>query len=45
MVSVVGFLVLAAFICTLLNAIGRVPIWIAVLFLCIVALMGVIPLK
>jgi hypothetical protein len=45
MLSVSGFLIVAAFICTILAAVppSRVPLWVAVLFLCIVALLGVLP--
>ena len=43
--SVVRLLALAAFLCIIGTAMGRVPIWVAVLLLTIVALMGVLPLR
>jgi len=44
MLTVIGLLVLAAFIVTLLNAIGKAPLWVAVLLLVIVHLLGLVPL-
>ena len=41
--SVVLLLVVAAFICTVVSAIGRCPLWIAVLLLCVAMLVGVLP--
>jgi hypothetical protein len=33
-------LVVAALICTIISAIGRLPLWVAVLLLCLVPLIG-----
>jgi len=44
MLTVIGLLVLAAFIVTLLNAIGKAPLWVAVLLLVIVHLVALVPL-
>ena len=38
----VAFLVIAAFIVTLVAAWGKVPLWVAVLLLCVVALLQVL---
>ncbi len=43
MMTVTGFLVVAAFICTIANALGKCPLWIAVLLLCIAMLLGILP--
>lgn len=43
--SIVLLLVLAAFVVTVAAAMGRAPLWVAVLLLVIVALMQVIPIK
>lgn len=45
MLSVIGFLIVAAFICTIVSAIGRAPLWVAVLLLCVVELLRVLPLR
>lgn len=44
MLSVLGFLVLAAFIATIVHAIGKCPLWIAVLLLCVIELLRILPL-
>ena len=44
MLSVIGFLVIAAFIATIVSAIGRCPLWIAVLLICVVELLRILPL-
>lgn len=44
MLTVIGFLVAAAFICTIISALGRSPLWVAVLLLCIVELVRILPL-
>jgi hypothetical protein len=44
MFSVIGFLVLAAFICAIASALGKCPLWIAVILLCIVELILTLPL-
>lgn len=44
-VSVIGFLALAAFILTLLSAAGyRPPLWVAVLLLSLIELLRLLPL-
>lgn len=45
MLTVLGFLIVSAFICTLVSAIGRCPLWVPTLLLCVVALLQVLPLK
>lgn len=41
--SVALLLVVAAFICTVLDAIGKCPLWVAVMLLCVAVLLGVMP--
>jgi len=41
--SVVLLLVVAAFICAVLEAIGRCPGWVPTLLLCVAVLLGVLP--
>jgi hypothetical protein len=43
--TVVLLLVIAAFLVTIASAIGKAPLWVAVLILTIVALLQVMPLK
>lgn len=43
MLTVTLLLVLAAFACTVLAAIGRAPLWVAVLLLCVVHLLAILP--
>lgn len=43
MLTVMLLLVLAAFVCTVASAIGKCPLWIAVLFLVVIHLLGVLP--
>lgn len=43
MLTVTLLLVLAAFICTVASAIGKCPLWVAVLLLCVVHLFAVLP--
>lgn len=38
--SITLALVVAALICTILSAIGRLPLWVPVLLLCLVPLLG-----
>jgi hypothetical protein len=42
--TVLAVLVVAAFICTIVSAIGKCPLWVAVVLLCIVELMRILPL-
>jgi hypothetical protein len=41
--SVVLLLGVAAFIATIVSALGKCPLWIPVLLLCVVVLLGVMP--
>jgi len=43
MLSVSLVLVLAAFVCTIGAAMGRIPVWIAVLLLCVAYLLVLLP--
>jgi hypothetical protein len=43
--TVIMFIVLAAFICAVVSAIGRCPLWVSVILLCIAELLRVIPLR
>jgi hypothetical protein len=46
MISVLVFLVIAAFVCAVLSAAtSYVPLWVSVVLLCVVALIQVLPLK
>ncbi len=45
MITVVFLLVLAAFICTIASAIGKCPLWVSVLLLCVVELVRAVPLR
>ena len=44
MVTVIGFLVVAAFISTVVSALGRCPMFVPVLLLCVVELLRILPL-
>lgn len=44
MVTVIGVLVLSAFICAVASAAGKVPLWVAVILLCLVELLRILPL-
>jgi hypothetical protein len=43
MLTVTLLLVLGAFIVTVLSAIGKAPLWVAVLLLCVVHLLAIMP--
>lgn len=45
MLTVTMLLVLAAFVCTIASAIGKCPLWVAVLLLCVVHLVALMPLR
>ncbi len=46
MVSVIGFLIVGAFVMTLTSAgYGKPPLWVAVLLLAIIALLQILPLR
>jgi hypothetical protein len=42
--TVLAVLVVAAFICTIVSAIGKCPLWVAVVLLCIVELIRILPM-
>ena len=44
MLTVIGFLVIAAFVATIVSALGKCPLWVAVLLLCVVELIRILPL-
>jgi len=44
MLTVIGLLIVAAFVLTLGSAAGKIPLWVAVLLLVIVHLLGLVPL-
>ncbi len=44
MLTVLIVLVAAAFICAILSAIGKCPLWVSVILLCVVELLRVLPL-
>ena len=44
MFTVIGFLVIAAFICAIASAAGKAQLWVAVLLLCLVELLRILPL-
>ena len=44
MLTVSLLLVVAAFICTIVSALGKCPLWIAVILLCVLELLRVMPL-
>ena len=41
--SVILLLLVSAFIATIVHAIGKCPLWVAVLLLCVAGLLGVLP--
>ena len=43
--TIVLLLLIAAFVCTIASAMGKCPLWVAVLLLVIVGLLGHLPLK
>lgn len=44
MLTVLLLLALAAFVVTIASAMGRAPLWIAVMLLCLIELLAVLPL-
>lgn len=44
MLTVFGLLAFIALIVTVISALGKAPLWIAVIFLCIIELLRVLPL-
>jgi hypothetical protein len=45
MLTVMFVMVAAAFVCTVIAALNKCPVWIPVLLLCVIALLQVLPLK
>ena len=45
MLTVIGFLVICAFICTIVSALGKCPIFVPVLLLCLIELLRILPIK
>lgn len=45
MITVLICLVAAAFICTIVSAIGKCPLFVSVLLLCVIELLRILPLK
>ena len=45
MLTVMFILVATAFVCTIVAAMGKCPVWVAVLMLCIIELVKLLPLK
>jgi len=45
MVSVLVLLVLAAFVAAVASAMNKAPLWVAVILLCVVELIHVLPLR
>lgn len=45
MITVMFVLVAAAFICAVVSALGKCPLWVSVILLCVVELIQTIPLK
>jgi hypothetical protein len=43
LLTATGLCVIAAFVITLLSAIGRVPLWVATLLLCLAMLLSFLP--
>jgi hypothetical protein len=44
MLTVTLILSLAAFVCTIASALNYCPLWVSVLLLCVLALLGAMPL-
>jgi len=45
MLTVMIVLVLAAFIVTIASAVGKAPLWVSVIILCLIELIRILPLK
>jgi hypothetical protein len=45
MLTVTTVLILLAFACTIAHAVGKCPLWVAVLLITLVLLIGVLPLR
>lgn len=44
MITVSLLLVIAAFLCAIASAVGKCPLWVAVILLCVIELLHVVPL-
>ncbi len=44
LMTVIGFLVVAAFITAIVSAIGKCPLWVSVILICVVELLRILPL-
>ena len=42
--TVLGFLIVAAFVCAIVSAMGKCPLWVSVILLCLVELLRILPL-
>lgn len=42
--TVLGLLIICAFITCVLAGVGKAPLWVSVLFLCIIELLRILPL-
>lgn len=45
MLTVMFILAASAFICTVVSALGKCPVWVPLVLLCIIAMLQVAPLK
>ena len=45
LITVAFLLVIAAFVCSIANALGKCPVWVPLILLCVLELLHVIPLK
>ena len=43
MMTVTGFLVVAAFVSAIAAAMGKCPMWVPILLLCVALLLGILP--
>lgn len=44
LLTVIGILVITAFICAIVSALGKCPVWVPVILLCVVELLRIAPL-
>lgn len=44
MLTVILIIAIAAFVCTIINALGKCPAWIPLLLLCLIELLRALPL-
>jgi len=42
-ITVMALLVISAFLCTIANALNKCPLWIAVILLCIIEALRILP--